>query len=92
MFYEQDIGNLTMIGIEDANDNQKSITRVRYVGFLPRREMYEEMNNHSIGLVPFKKHWSHKYISPNKAYEYAHAGLYVMCDFFIRNCIADIEG
>ena len=79
MFYEQDIGNLTMIGIEDANDNQKSITRVRYVGFLPRREMYEEMNNHSIGLVPFKKHWSHKYISPNKAYEYAHAGLYVMC-------------
>jgi glycosyltransferase involved in cell wall biosynthesis len=79
MFYEQDIGNLTMIGIEDANDYQKSKTRVRYVGFLPRREMYEEMNKHSIGLVPFKKHWSHKYISPNKAYEYAHAGLYVMC-------------
>ena len=79
MFYEQDIGNLTMIGIEDAIDKQKSKTRVRYVGFLPRREMYEEMNNHSIGLVPFKKHWSHKFISPNKAYEYAHAGLFVMC-------------
>ncbi len=37
------------------------------------------MSNHSIGLIPFKKHWSHEYINPNKAYEYAHAGLYVMC-------------
>jgi glycosyltransferase involved in cell wall biosynthesis len=75
-FYELDIGNLTMIGIE-GHGNQKS--RVTYAGFLPRREMYKEMSNHSIGLVPFKKHWSHYYISPNKAYEYAHAGLFVMC-------------
>jgi glycosyltransferase involved in cell wall biosynthesis len=36
------------------------------------------MFNHSIGLVPFKRHWSHIYISPNKAYEYAHAGLVVL--------------
>ena len=41
--------------------------------------MYMEMSNHSIGLVPFKQHWSHAYLNPNKAYEYAHAGLYVMC-------------
>jgi glycosyltransferase involved in cell wall biosynthesis len=79
MFYERDIGNLTLIGIEDAIDSKKSITKVRYVGFIPRREMYEEMNNHSIGLIPWKKHWSHGYVSPNKAYEYAHAGLFVMC-------------
>ncbi len=38
-----------------------------------------EMSKHSIGLVPFKKHWSHPYLNPNKAYEYAHVGLYVMC-------------
>jgi len=78
MFDEKDIGNLTMIGTQPI-DKQKSKTRVRYAGFLPRAEMYEEMKNHSIGLIPFKKHWSHKYISPNKAYEYAHAGLFVMC-------------
>ena len=48
------------------------------MGFLPRQEMYREMFNHSIGLVPFKRHWSHVYISPNKAYEYAHAGLVVL--------------
>ncbi|MGD1834166.1 MAG: hypothetical protein ACPKQO_00410, partial [Nitrososphaeraceae archaeon] len=31
------------------------------------------------GLIPWKKHWSHKYVNPNKAYEYAHAGLFVLC-------------
>jgi hypothetical protein len=36
------------------------------------------MHNNSIGVIPFKKHWFHRYISPNKAYEYAHAGLLVM--------------
>ena len=41
--------------------------------------MYSEMSKHSIGFIPFKKHWSHAYLDPNKAYEYAHAGLYVMC-------------
>jgi hypothetical protein len=41
--------------------------------------MFQEMQNSSIGLVPFRRHWSHKYINPNKAYEYAHAGLLVMC-------------
>jgi hypothetical protein len=41
--------------------------------------MFDEMLKHSIGLIPFKKHWSHVFISPNKAYDYAHAGLFVMC-------------
>lgn len=75
-FSEFDIGNLVVIG--DTGD-QKPIKRIKYTGFLPRSKMYEEMSKHSIGLVPFKNHWFHKYISPNKAYEYAHAGLFVMC-------------
>jgi len=75
-FSEFDIGNLVVIG--DTGD-QKSMRRIKYMGFLPRSKMYEEMSKHSIGLVPFKNHWFHKYISPNKAYEYAHAGLFVMC-------------
>jgi hypothetical protein len=41
--------------------------------------MYGEMFRHSIGLIPWKKHWSHIFTNPNKAYEYAHAGLFVMC-------------
>lgn len=79
-----DIGSLTMIGTEEPSYNTSSPIKaihpmVTYRGFLPRDIMYQEMQNNSIGLIPFKRHWSHKYISPNKAYEYAHAGLLVMC-------------
>jgi glycosyltransferase involved in cell wall biosynthesis len=73
-FLEKDIGNLTIIGWRDQSISDK----VRYTGFLSRQDMFREMFNHSIGLVPFKRHWSHIYISPNKAYEYAHAGLVVL--------------
>ncbi|MBA2268083.1 MAG: glycosyltransferase family 4 protein [Nitrosopumilus sp.] len=74
IFTSQDIGELTIVGWSG-----ELFKNVKYTGFLDRRDMYNEMANHSIGLVPFKKHWSHGYINPNKAYEYAHAGLYVMC-------------
>jgi len=73
-FLENDIGNLTIIGWNDKSTSDK----VRYTGFLSRQDMFREMFNHSIGLIPFKRHWSHVYISPNKAYEYAHAGLAVL--------------
>jgi glycosyltransferase involved in cell wall biosynthesis len=73
-FLENDIGNLTIIGWDDKSTSDK----VRYTGFLSRQDMFREMFNHSIGLIPFKRHWSHIYISPNKAYEYAHAGLVVL--------------
>jgi hypothetical protein len=79
-----DVGSLTMIGIEEPSYNTSSsskakFSRVTYRGYLPRHIMYQEMENNSVGLIPFRKHWSHKYISPNKAYEYAHAGLVVLC-------------
>jgi glycosyltransferase involved in cell wall biosynthesis len=73
-FLQHGIGDLVVIGWSAKSPSIK----VRYTGFLPRQEMYREMFNHSIGLVPFKRHWSHVYISPNKAYEYAHAGLVVL--------------
>jgi glycosyltransferase involved in cell wall biosynthesis len=74
LFNNNDIGQLTIIGSEG-----QSSENVKYAGYLKRDSMYLEMSNHSIGLVPFKKHWSHAYLNPNKTYEYAHAGLYVMC-------------
>jgi glycosyltransferase involved in cell wall biosynthesis len=74
-FLENDIGNLTIIGWNDKSTSDK----VRYTGFLSRQDMFREMFNHSIGLVPWKRHWTHSFVSPNKAYEYAHAGLVVAC-------------
>ena len=76
-FLQHGIGDLVVIG---WNAKSPSI-KVRYMGFLPRQEMYREMFNHSIGLVPWKQHWSHAFVSPNKAYEYAHAGLAIVCTF-----------
>ena len=75
-FSNQNIGSLTIIGW----DGQTSLSsKISYTGFLTRQDMYKEMSKHSIGLIPWRAHWSHVYSSPNKAYEYAHAGLFVMC-------------
>jgi glycosyltransferase involved in cell wall biosynthesis len=74
-FLEKDIGNLVIIGWNDKSTSNK----VKYSGFLSRQDMFREMFNHSIGLIPWKRHWTHDFLSPNKAYEYAHAGLAVAC-------------
>ena len=74
IFTNNSVGELTIIGW-----NGEFSEKIKYTGFLDRNDMYEVMSNNSIGLIPFKKHWSHEYINPNKAYEYAHAGLLVMC-------------
>jgi glycosyltransferase involved in cell wall biosynthesis len=76
-FLQNDIGKLIIIGW----NNNSSSDKIRYMGYLPRQTMFQEMFSHSIGLIPFKRHWSHVYISPNKAYEYAHAGLLVACTY-----------
>jgi glycosyltransferase involved in cell wall biosynthesis len=74
LFEANDIGNLVMIGPKG-----QSSAKVRYTGFVRREEMYSEMANGSIGILPWQSHWFHKYSNPNKAYEYAHAGLFVVC-------------
>jgi hypothetical protein len=87
-FINSNIGDLTVIGW----DNNKSFANVKYSGFLSRDSMYKEMFTHSIGLVPWKRHWSHSYANPNKAYEYAHAGLFVMCTASLRPVIETLKG
>ncbi|HEX7033312.1 MAG TPA: hypothetical protein VF172_09960, partial [Nitrososphaera sp.] len=74
LFESNDIGNLVMIGPKG-----QSSSKVRYTGFVKRDQMYSEMAGASIGILPWQSHWFHKYSNPNKAYEYAHAGLFVMC-------------
>jgi hypothetical protein len=73
IFENSNIGRLFVLGWSDNSSN-----RVIFRGYLNKNKMYQEMQNHSIGLIPFKKHWFHQYSSPNKAYEYAHAGLFVL--------------
>jgi glycosyltransferase involved in cell wall biosynthesis len=54
--------------------------------------MYAEMIKHSIGLLPWKKHWSHAFVNPNKTYEYAHAGLFVMCTDSFKAVAETLKG
>jgi glycosyltransferase involved in cell wall biosynthesis len=74
LFEANDIGNLIMVGPKGMSSQ-----KVRYTGFVKRSEMYSEMTNGSVGILPWQSHWFHRYSNPNKAYEYAHAGLFVMC-------------
>ncbi|HJU80102.1 MAG TPA: glycosyltransferase [Nitrososphaeraceae archaeon] len=83
LFMLNNIGNLTIIGWEEPEIAKK----FKATGFLPRDEMFSEMIQHSVGLIPWKKHWSHPFLNPNKAYEYAHAGLFVMLTSDMKSVI-----
>ena len=86
IFLDNDIGNLTIIGWE-----AESSEKFKATGFLPRDKMFYEMIENSIGLIPWKKHWSHPFLNPNKAYEYAHAGLFVMVTLDLTSVIHTLD-
>ena len=73
-FNQKYVGDLTVFG----DINLISLNNVKSMGFLPHQQMMAELTKHHIGLLPWKKHWYHKYSNPNKPYEYAHAGLLVI--------------
>jgi glycosyltransferase involved in cell wall biosynthesis len=77
---------LTIAGWSDS-----SFSNLRFLGFLSRPEMFAEMSRHTVGLLPWKKHWAHYYTNPNKPYEYAHAGLAVMCTSSIHPVIESLQ-
>ena len=85
LFEDNDIGNLTIIGWE-----AESSEKFKATGFLARDKMFNEMSQNSTGLIPWKKHWSHPFLNPNKAYEYAHAGLFVMLTSDLTSVISTL--
>jgi len=87
IYMNHEIGDLIMIGM-----NGESSLKIKCFGILPRQSMYKEMMKHSIGLMAYKKHWYHQYNSTNKAYEYAHAGLYVLCTSSFDPIIESFKG
>lgn len=86
LFMIRDIGNLTIIGWEPESSQNFKAT-----GFIQRDKMFSEMRQNSIGMVPWKKHWSHPFLNPNKAYEYAHAGLFVMLTSDLTSVIHTLQ-
>jgi hypothetical protein len=86
-FINENIGELTIIGWEGTCSSKK----ITYTGRLSRQAMFCEMSKHSIGLLPWKKHWSHVFVSPNKVYEYAHAGLFVGCTSSFKTVLQTLK-
>jgi glycosyltransferase involved in cell wall biosynthesis len=87
VFNENDIGKLILIGRTNFQPSEKVICK----GLLLRNDMYNEMAKCSIGLLPMKKIWSHRYINPNKTFEYAHAGLYVVCTSSFSDVVETLD-
>ena len=87
IFIENDIGKLILIG----RTNFQSSEKVIYKNLLSRNDMYNEMTKCSIGLLPGKKILSHKYVNPNKTFEYAHADLHIMCTSTFTDVITTLN-
>ena len=86
LFNENAIGELNVIGWKSEDSEF-----VKYHGFLDRVEMITEMSKSSFGFIPWKKHPFHPYCSPNKAYEYAHAGLIIFSTNSIRPIFDELQ-
>ena len=74
LFRREDLGDLVVVG----DENLESKPPVYSLGFLRHDIMMRELTKYHIGLIPWKRHPFHRYCNPNKAYEYAHAGLLVL--------------
>jgi len=61
-------------------------------GYLPHLSLYNEMSKYHVGLLPWKKHWFHRYANPNKPYLYAHSGMVVITTSSLLNVIKAFNG
>lgn len=65
---------LTIIG----DKKFEGFGNIKSLGFLQHDAMLNELTKYHVGLIPWKPHSYHHYCLPNKAAEYAHAGLLLM--------------
>jgi Glycosyltransferase Family 4 len=70
----EQVGSLVRIGVVGP-----TTPTIRSLGLLRMEDAYRIMQEQChIGLVPWRRHWFHKYCVPNKVYEYAHCGLWLI--------------
>ena len=61
-------------------------------GYIPHLRLYDVMSKYHVGLLPWKKHWFHKYANPNKPYIYCHAGMIVLVTSSLQNVVEALDG
>jgi glycosyltransferase involved in cell wall biosynthesis len=88
-FNNNEIGKLEIIG---WNDKKNENSKIKFHGYIPRETAFKILLKSSIGLIPFKKHWAHIYMNPNKAFDYAYAGLLVTCTSDLKTIYSNLDG
>jgi glycosyltransferase involved in cell wall biosynthesis len=88
-FNNNEIGRLEILGWNDPN---KETHKVQFHGYQSRNDIFKILRKSSIGLVPWKKHWSHYFVNPNKTYDYVHAGLLVICTSDLKTIYSNLGG
>lgn len=89
IFKNKSIGRLDIIGWKDKTSENSN---VKFHGYLSRQDAFKILTKSSIGLMPWIKHWSHYYMNPNKAYDYAYAGLLIICTSDLETIYATLGG
>jgi len=81
----EECGKLARIGVS-STDTRK----IQFFGYVDTKKAYQIMRQHChIGLLPWQKHWFHPYCSPNKVYEYALCGLWLITINDLKTVIDD---
>jgi len=79
---------LVVIGDRDLPSRDFIVSK----GYVPHLDLYKVISRYHVGLLPWKKHWFHKYANPNKPYLYAHSGLVVVVTSSLSNVIKAFKG
>lgn len=87
LFDTGNLGQLNTIGWNDTSGNF-----IHHHGPIPHNKMYSLLTQFDIGLIPWKHHPFHPYCSPNRAYEYAHAGLIPVIPPSLETVFDDMGG
>jgi hypothetical protein len=78
---------VTLIGPSKSLIHNLGNPRINPLGYLSHTEVLKELCRHHVGIIPWRPHWFHKYCNPNKAYQYAHAGLVVVVPYTMQPVI-----
>jgi hypothetical protein len=78
---------VTLIGPSKSLIDNRGNPRINPLGYLNYTEVLKELCRHHVGVIPWRPHWFHKYCNPNKAYQYAHAGLVVAVPYTMQPVI-----
>lgn len=82
--------NLPFVVVGDDKLASKGL--INSQGFVPHLKLYEVLSSCHVGIIPWGKHWLHRYLNPNKPYLYAHSGLVVVVPSSLTEVVKALKG